>query len=396
MNCIANTNKELIADCAKDALELTIKMAKINSHNSNLTGIKEVINQILPVIQILGFEINVIEERNIVAFRSGNSDKKIIMLGHMDTAFEQNSQFKDIVIDKDLLRGPGVSDMKGGVALMLSFLQCLSRTGSLKDKNITLIFNSDEESGSKLSRQLIRKTATGHDLALVFEGGNRLDCETTTYLNTRQGYGTAAFKIKGKSASIAENPQDGINAVAEMSLKITELLRLTDSKLKTTVNVWGDIEVPEHKKGKTPGSANFSAEFRYSQQKELERIEKAFREIAENKTVKNSKGEFTETEYEFQLNRTAMIPCSKTLYYSKLFEDAADEINYKIVQTPRIGGSDGCITSHAGIPTIDGVGPVGGKWHTSDEFMEISSLQKRLELLIKFWNKLHSKTGDCH
>lgn len=376
-------DKRLINKYAKEALKLTFSLAQINSHAENLEGISEVINKLIPLLQVMGFDIEVIDNRNIFAKRVG-SGKKIVMLGHMDTAFEKNSSFKDIWIENNILHGPGVSDMKGGIALMFSCLSYLHFKGLLRDREIGILLNSDEECGSFLSRDLIYKKSKDYELALIFEGGNRIDEQTTTYLNTRQGSGNVSFGIHGKTASIALNPQDGVSAAEEMAFKMAETAGLSDFAKKTVININGDIGLGSYKKGSIPDFAHFGAEFRYSFKDELKRIKSSFEDLAKKHFVKNIHGETPITHLDFKIHRPAMIACDEALFYSSLFEKSAEEMGYKIIQKSRTGGSDGCLTSDAGTPTIDGVGPVGGKWHTSEEYLEIDSLGKRLELLIRF------------
>ena len=269
---------DLIEEYAKDALDLTIFFSKINTHNENSRGISDLIARILPLLEQLQFTIEVSDGRNIVARHSAKSPLGIVLLGHMDTAFKETDTFKDVWIDGSNLRGPGVSDMKGGIALLLCALRYLKQQGALIGKNIAILLNSDEEAGSYLSRDLIKKISVDYGLALIFEGGKRIDDVTTTYLNIRQG----------------------------------------------------------------------------------------------------------------SSRRPPMIPSARAIYYSSLFESAAYDMNYNIMQKTRVGGSDGCFTSDAGVPTIDAIGPVGGEWHTDREYLEISSLRDRLELFVRFWQKLYT------
>ncbi len=379
---------QLLNKYSAEALDLTVKLAGINSHTKNLDGIKKIIDIITPILEDLGFTTEVKNERNLIGRHFGETSPSVIMLGHMDTVFPEDSPFKEITIENGLLRGPGVSDMKGGIALMISFLKYLKETGSLTGHNICVLLNSDEETGSELSRDLIRTQARDYDLALIFEGGNHTEDNNFTYLNTRLGFAAANFVITGHTASLFFNPKDGVNAIEEMSHKVAEISKIKKSFPGVYLNITSNIQTSPAEKGKIPDFASFTVEIRYSDSDQLTQFMNELEKISNTNYISSSEGIKPQSVLNFTHGRPPMTPCQKTLAMCSTFEECAQEMNYNLINKTRSGGSDGCYTSDTKTPTIDGVGPVGGGWHTDGEYLEIDSFKTRLELLARFWQKL--------
>jgi glutamate carboxypeptidase len=260
--------------------------------------------------------------------------------------------------------------------------------GALNNRAVTVLFNSDEEIGSVSSRQYIEEEARRHDLALVFEGGKRFE-DRTTFVIERQGVGKARFSITGVSSHAGMSHKEGVNALEEMSHKILELQRLTDYDRGTTVSVGGNMEVKEPRNNVLPGYVSFHADFRYRAFEEAERLRAEFSRIASTSYVVNRKtGGKSLTELDFHISRPPMIPTQECLDYARTLQQLSEEIDHPMVPRTRPGTSDGCFTSGMGVTTIDGLGPVGSEWHTVNEYVELPSLRKRMELFIKFWQTL--------
>ncbi|MDQ7821329.1 MAG: M20 family metallopeptidase [Candidatus Eremiobacteraeota bacterium] len=371
-----------------EALSFLVRIAGINSGSFNREGISQVMEACASSLGEAGFTTQKLEGNHFLASRRGFLRPRVMILGHMDTAFDVTHPFKEVFYEGERLRGPGVSDMKGGIALVTFALRYLAELGKLDDRTVTVLFNSDEEIHSQSSRHAIEEQARSHDLVMVFEGGKRVDEKTTTYVYQRRGAGLATFTVTGKSSHAGTDHEKGVNALEELGYKVIELQKLTDYDEGTTVSAAGDLEFRDTRKNVVPGWVRFNVDFRFKTPGEAERLIEQFKKIAATPYVRNRYGETAKTDLDVRIMRPPMVPNAQCLRFASILEGLAREIDHPIVEKTRGGGSDGCFTAALGIPTLDGVGPVGDNWHTDKEYLEIASLKKRMELFISFWHSL--------
>jgi glutamate carboxypeptidase len=378
----------IAADIYEEMLSFLIKIAEINSGSNNAEGIHRVIEHCEPLLLESGFDVHRDERNHLLAKRKGARKPAILIVGHLDTVFSESHPFRHVSRRDETLNGPGVGDMKGGIALALYGMLCLGRIDLLDDRMITVLFNSDEETGSKTSRALIEAEARMHDLVLVFEGGKRVG-DLTTFVIERQGVGMAQFVITGMSSHAGMDHEHAVNVIEEMSYKIIELQKLTDYERGTTVSPVGEIEVSDSRRNVIPEWVKFKVDFRFRNFEERDRLFEGFRRIAETAYMVNSRtGKRARCTLDISLWRPPMIPTEKCLEYAAEIEKIGHEIGHSIVPRTRPGGSDGCYTAALGVTTLDGLGPVGSGWHTDEEYLELPSLKKRMELFLRFWMTL--------
>ena len=135
----------------ENSVRLLEQMVNINSGTLNPDGVKKVAELLRPEFESLGFTVRFIpmdsvqRAGHLVAERKGTHGKRVLLIGHMDTVFEPSSPFQKFVRDGAKAAGPGTSDMKGGLAIMISALKALNSTGSLDGTNITVFLTGDEE-----------------------------------------------------------------------------------------------------------------------------------------------------------------------------------------------------------------------------------------------------------
>jgi len=182
-----------VADQEDDMVALLERLTNINTGTLNKAGVAEVIGLLKTELLQLGFDSrtlagDVIEmpscpgseytidvADHLLATKDGEG-KRLLMIGHVDTVFPVDSPFQTFSRDGDTAYGPGVSDMKGGLVVMLYALKALNHFGELEGKAISILLNSDEEIGSLSSRKYVEQQAALHDFGLVYEssGNNRL------------------------------------------------------------------------------------------------------------------------------------------------------------------------------------------------------------------------------
>jgi glutamate carboxypeptidase len=268
--------------------------------------------------------------------------------------------------------------MKGGLVVGLWALTTLQDLG-LATPALTFIFNSDEEPGSPKSRDVILREAAGHDLALVLEPGRPTPALTVG----RKGVGIFRLVIDGVEAHAGVEPEKGANAIVEAAHKAIALYALNDRDVGTSVT-------PGVVSGGTqpyvvPGQCELVFDIRVPTLAEQERILAALDGIAGTTHLAG-----TRTELLGRFHRPPMAASETTWEYIRLLQAAGRSIGYPLDTATSGGASDANLTAAAGVPTIDGLGPDGGRPHSTDEYIELDSLPKRSAVLAMFLASLAS------
>lgn len=307
----------------------------------------------------------------------------ILILAHMDTVFPLGtsaiSPFK--VLDGRAY-GPGVIDCKGGMLSGFYALQDLEQDGKLKDKSIGVFLNSDHEGISSVySRSHIEALAKKSAYVLVLEAGRA----NGNLVNKRKGIGRYHIAVHGVAAHAGIDHQSGRNAIEEMAHWIIALQGRTDYAKETTLNI-GQVSGGTSISA-VPDEAKAALDIRFYDKAEAAAIESMMREMIENPKVKGTKAEVTG-----KITRPAMVPSEKTLALCRTVDEVGRKLGVNFGWMASGGGSDGSFAAAAGTPTIDGLGPVGGGAHSSNEYMEIDTVIPRCRLLGKVIEELLKNT----
>ena len=170
---------------------------------------------------------------NIVASLSGSGKGKVLLIAHMDTVFKKgDAAARPFRIEGGRAYGPGVSDDKAGIVVALSVLKILDELKFKDYARLTLMLNTNEETGSRGSRALIEKLAKEHDVTLNLEGGRVGDGITIW----RKGSGTINVEVKGRASHAGGAPELGRNAAMELAHQMLQLVKLANADKGTTIN----------------------------------------------------------------------------------------------------------------------------------------------------------------
>ena len=301
--------------------------------------------------------------------KSENSSKPcIFFVGHVDTVFPVGTEWPFSTDGKNAY-GPGVIDMKSGVITLLYGLKALQASGGIPF-GYKVLLNTDEEMGSPNSKNFLPELAKGVDFAFIFEPAQ----PDGRVINTRKGIGKFDVYVTGKAAHAGKSPETGINAVLEMAHQIINAENLARKDLLTTMNA-GFVEGGQSAFIVAP-SAHAEIESRIVIPEEQKRIEAGMAALAEKTYVPGATVKVTGGFHRPPLVRR---PGSELLEAAVL--KAADQMGLQIEFSMSGAASDGNNLSGFGIPVIDGMGPVGGREHSHDEYMELESLYERTELL---------------
>jgi len=349
------------------------QLVEINSYTENKVGVDKngeiYITKLIP----LGFEYKIYKRENIgnhLLFTSPKKEgKKLLLLGHMDTVFPKNT-FEKYSEDETWVYGPGVCDMKGGNIVAIEALRNIFHKFG-KIENIDFLLVSDEEGGSDDSKFVTSKVAKEYDYALVYEAAGK----NMEVVIARKGAGTFYVDIKGKAAHAGNNYALGVDANLEASYKLQELVKLTDMKKGTTLNV-GKIEGGIGANTISP-HAKMTFEIRYTNTNERDRLVKQI-----NKIISTCYVEGTISTLSGGIQRDVMQP---TKEQSGFLENIEKFIGEKLLKEKRGGVSDANIVASQGVLVLDGFGPFGDGDHTKKERALKSSFKQRIELSTKIF-----------
>jgi glutamate carboxypeptidase len=300
----------------------------------------------------------------------GPADQKpVLLLGHMDTVYPigRISRMPCRVV-KDRLHGPGVLDMRSGIALALHSIEAMLKWNAGKlPRPVTILLVSDEEVGSTSSREITEALARKSSAVLVLEPAQGLAVKTA-----RKGICEYTLKVTGKAAHSGLDFEKGQSAIVELAKQIWQISQLVDIKRGTTVNV-GKISGGT-RANVVAAEATAVIDVRVSRMGDALEIDNKLRSLKlfnRNCAISISGG----------MNRP---PMERSAGVAALYEKAsvvAEQLGWKLEEAAVGGGSDGNFTAALGIPTLDGLGGVGEGAHAEHESVVISELPKRAALL---------------
>jgi glutamate carboxypeptidase len=305
-----------------------------------------------------------------VDFKASGSgrQKPVLLLGHMDTVYTIGTISKmPCRVAKGRVWGPGVLDMKSGIALALHVMDALRGWGL--SRPVTLLLVSDEEVGSKSSRAITEKLARNASTVLVLEPAYGLHGAVKT---ARKGVADYTVKVTGKAAHSGLDFEQGQSAVLELAKQICEISKLVDLKRGITLNV-GKISGGT-RVNVVPAEAMAFLDLRVATARDGVRLDRKLRGLKPfNRKCK--------VEVIGGFNRP---PMERTVGVASLYTRAreiAKELGWNLKEAAVGGGSDGNFTAALGVPTLDGLGGVGEGAHAEHESILISELPRRAALL---------------
>lgn len=290
----------------------------------------------------------------------------VLLLGHLDTVWEKGAFQPLFEVSGARVQGPGVFDMKGGAVVALAALAGLRESGVALGP-LTVLLTGDEEVGSSTSRALIEAEARRHRAVLVLEPpvGDSVKV-------ARKGTGGYAVTVYGRAAHAGLEPDKGINAVVEIAPLVAQIAALARPELGTTVS-------PTVLRGGTrtnviPARAHLEVDVRFSSAAEADRIEMEIRRLGVSHPG-------ARLEIKGGANRPPFEPQLSASLFG-LARRVAAELGWAGLDGAAVGGgSDGNFTAALGIPTLDGMGIVGGNAHAEGEWALTDSLPDRAALL---------------
>ena len=300
-------------------------------------------------------------------WRFGQGPARVLVLGHHDTVWPLGSlathPFK---VDGGVLRGPGCFDMKSGIVMAM---HAIAAGGPrLGVQGVTLLVTGDEEIGSPSSRELIEAEAAGCRAALVLEASAPGGALKTV----RKGVSGYRVRVTGKAAHAGLEPHKGINAAVELAHQLLAVTALADPERGTTVTP--TLASAGTTVNTVPAAGEFAVDVRARDAAEIARVDMAMHVL---QPVLPGAG----LEIIGRLNRPPMPAGASAGLFARAQQLAAGLGLRPLTGVEVGGGSDGNFTAGLGVPTLDGLGAVGGGAHADDEHALVDELPGRAALV---------------
>lgn len=367
-----------------EMLGLTRRWVEINSYTSNVAGVDAVgalLKEAFAFRSLTLTEIPAAGFGTHLVWRTAAKGSPILLIGHHDTVFPPGhfEGWKEDGNGKAI--GPGALDMKGGLAVIRTALAALESQGVLAKLPLIVISVSDEEVGSPTSAPHLRELAAGASCALVFESGRANDMIITR----RKGVGAMTVVAHGKAAHAGNNHKDGINAIVALAKFVDAAQAFTSYAKGITVNV-GQF-TGGTSKNTVPERAECALDLRYETVADAVELVDGLRAAAHaaGEAVPGVRMEVTGGANRLPLERTDASAALRDEYAG-----CAKACGLGTGEAPLLGGgSDANTVAPLGVPAIDGLGPRGAGFHTTNELVELATFVPKAEALVRFlWGRL--------
>ena len=368
----------------------------INTGTANLAGLASQAAALAEAFAVLPGTVELVDPAPVTAIAADGSafdkphgqhlvvrvrpqaNRRILLTGHMDTVFPADHAFQRLRwLDGETLNGPGVADMKGGIAIMLHALMAFEQTSAASALGYDVLINSDEETGSLASSALIAELAAGKLAALTYEPAALPD---GTLAHERGGTGNYSITITGKSAHAGRNPHEGRNAIVAaadliLRLKALETPDITINPAKLEGGAANNV-VPDH------------AVLRFNIRPKTVQAGAAFDHALSHLLIDIQAAHGVATHRHGGVTRPPKKVDAKAQKLFDLVRACGAELGEDIRWQASGGVCDGNNIAACGVPVVDTMGVRGGAIHSPDEYLIVPSLVTRAALSARVITRL--------
>ncbi|MEB0139065.1 MULTISPECIES: glutamate carboxypeptidase [unclassified Undibacterium] len=360
-------------------------LVNLDSGTDDAKGLNKVAAFLADKLKAIGAEVSIVDAppaagKLVLGSLHGSGTKNILLMIHYDTVFGIGEAAKRpfSIVDNRAF-GPGVADAKGGALLILYALEIERQRGFSGYKTLTVLFNPDEEKSSLGSRVAIQKISADQDYVLVYEPPESDQVTVAT-----NGIAYVHLDVKGLASHAGSAPEKGRNAVVELSHQIMQLTELGNAKKGTTVN-WTVLQTGE-RVNIIPDKASAIADMRMSELSELNRVQQDANRLIQTKFIPDTS---VTVKVENRRPPFSKNPASDKL--AALSNDIYQELGKHIQPVSMRYGTDAGFAYHPGSDkpvVLDGMGIVGDRIHSSEEWADLNSVEPRLYLTVRLLETL--------
>ncbi|MCZ8368970.1 MAG: hydrolase [Porphyrobacter sp.] len=368
----------------------------INTGTANLAGLAEQARALAEAFAVLPGTVELVDPAPVTAIAANGAafekphgqhlvvrvrpqaNRRILLTGHMDTVFPADHAFqRQTWLDGETLNGPGVADMKGGIAVMLHALMAFEASASAGALGYDILINSDEETGSLASGALIAELAAGKLAALTYEPAALPD---GTLAHERGGTGNYSITFTGKSAHAGRNPHEGRNAIVAaadliLRLKALETAEITINPAKLEGGAANNV-VPDH------------AVLRFNVRPKTVEAGAAFDHALTHLLIDIQAAHEVATHKHGGVTRPPKKVDARAQQLFDLVRECGAELGQDIRWQSSGGVCDGNNIAACGVPVVDTMGVCGGAIHSPDEYLIVPSLTTRAALSARVIERL--------
>ena len=342
----------------------------IDTPSDNPQAVGRLLDVVEPRLRAFGARTQRIAPDILQGVVGGGKGQPILLLCHADTVFGPGEAARrPFRREGDRAYGPGVADMKGGIALLLWVLRLMGERGG-SGCEVRVVITGDEETGALRSRDEIAAAARGAQAALVLEPGR----ESGAIVSERKAVGSFQLTARGIEAHAGVEPWRGASAVHELARRVAAIAELSGRIPDVHFNV-GRIEGGT-RPNVVAGEAACLIDVRVPRVGDMDQAEAM---LAEAATAAADERVSLSLDGGFQ--GPPMEKTAQTVRFLDYAREAAGEIGLPLEDVATGGGSDGNRVAAAGVPVLDGLGPVGGRAHSEEEFIDLRSVAPRAALL---------------
>ncbi|MFF5497631.1 M20 family metallopeptidase [Streptomyces aquilus] len=377
-------------------LEDLRELVAIDSGSYDPDGVNQVADWVQERLLRTGFTVERVSLPAVGTFQAGDAlvarkrgglpsaegGRRILLAGHMDTVFDRGTaQERPLTVHGSTAHGPGVSDDKGGLLAGLTALDILDEHGLTAYDELILLATPDEEIGSPASRPLIERIARDAHYGLGLECAR----ENGDLVIGRKGVADFHITVTGRAAHAGIEPERGANAALSAAHLIVELQALNGRWDGVTVNV-GTIRAGS-RANIVCADAELRVEVRAATTADVRHVRRAIQEAAAHPAVPGTA---------IRVEQLDLCPPMEVTDTSRRMLDlarrAARSIGVTLGAATTGGVGDANLIAGTGVPTLDGLGPVGGADHTPQEWLDLTSVPQRVALLAALVAELGSAT----
>ena len=352
------------------------EVCAIDSDSHNKAGIDTMATYFAARMRGLGMDATIVEQEqwgnDLIGTLQGEGEGCVLLLGHMDTVYPIGTAARRPVrVEQDIAYGPGIIDMKGGILLGFYAIEAMLALSYHAFGEIRFLCVSDEEISVRHSLPLMRHACEGCNGALVLEAARA----NGDIVSARKGNAWYTLTAQGRSAHAGVETEKGRNAILEIAHQTLQL---------TSINGWREgvsINVGSVSGGTAPNVVPESAmarfDLRFLHTEDRLATEARWHELLKKHSIADV--ETTLMQEPDSRNPMALTPESQKMVLTA--QEIAATLSFPLHDTTTGGASDGSFVTDYGIPTLDGLGPIGGRDHSPYEYLLLDSIAPRAALL---------------
>jgi glutamate carboxypeptidase len=352
------------------------ELCSVDAYSYYKPGLDEVALYLAARMRGLGMEVKIIERdewgNDLLGVVKGDGQGNVLLLGHTDTVYPVGiAGTRPVRLEGETLYGPGVCDMKGGIFAAIYAVEALLALGYRPFKELRFLCVSDEEITKRHCLDIMQQASQDCQGALVLEAAR----SNGDIVSSRKGNSTYTLTAHGRSAHAGVEPEKGRNAIVEIAHQALQFYSLNGWREGVTINpgVISGGTMPNV----VPDFAEVQFDIRYLHSQDRIDTEHLWRELMQRQLV-------ADVELTLQGDpdfKGPLISTGESLKLARAAQDIAGLLGFSVEHVSTGGASDASYTSSFGIPTLDGLGPIGGLDHSPDEYLLVSSIAPRTALL---------------